>query len=640
MSDYRIETAAAASKSADPASVAMIKKAAEEGTQVVWDRYEAQLPQCGFGELGVCCRNCLQGPCRVNPFGEPSTGICGASADTIVARNLLRNVASGAATHVDHAFEAVEILEKAANGSVPYQIKDDAKLRAVAAEYGIDPADTPTGELASKVARAAFADFGPGRETMQLLLGSAPQERVEIWRSLGILPKSPDQEVRRALHQTTMGVDADPVNLLLGVAKMGLVDCYAGLKLGTDIQDIVFGTPSPVKTEANLGVLEQDKVNVVVHGHVPFLSEKIVEWAGKLEDEARAAGATGIKLSGLCCTGNEVLMRQGVASAGNFLSQELAVITGAVDLMVVDVQCIMPSLPQVASCYHTKIVTTHEIGRIPGAEHVPFAAETADEDAARIVRMGIEAYRHRDRARVSIPPQKAEVWGGFSVEAIVGALATVDAEQPLKPLVDSIASGAIRGVVGMVGCNNVKFPQDALIVDICKELLANDVLVVVTGCVAHALGKAGVMCPAGAQAYAGKGLLGVLEAVGSAAGLGGPLPPVLHMGSCVDNSRIGDLLSAVASYMGIPVKDLPVAASAPELNHEKALSIGTWAVDMGLFTHIGMAPFCLGGPTVVKVLTEDIEGLTGGKFYVDADPHSAARAMIAHIDQKRAALGL
>jgi carbon-monoxide dehydrogenase catalytic subunit len=627
-------------KSIDAASLEMIDKACADCVNVVWDRYEAQQPQCGFGELGVCCRNCLSGPCRVNPFGEPSAGICGASADTIVARNLLRSVAGGAATHVDHAFEAVEMLDMAADKAIPYEIKDEAKLKSVAANLGIAAEGKDKYVLAKEVAGAMFSDFGPGKETMDYLSKMAPAERVEAWRKLGILPRDPDLEIRRIMHETTMGCDADPVNLLLATAKMGLVDCYSGLKLGADVQDIVFGTPTPVKTEANLGVLSKDKVNIVVHGHIPFLSEKIVEWARKLDDEAKAVGAAGIQLSGICCTGNEVLMRQGVASAGNYLSQELAIVTGAVDLMVVDVQCIMPSLAQVAACYHTKLVTTHPIGKIPGAEHVDFRAEHADEDAQKIVRMGIANFRNRDKAKVRIPDHKAEMWGGFSVEAIVGALSKVNPENPLKPLVDNIASGNILGAVGIVGCNNPRFPQDGVIVPLAKELLKNNVLLVVTGCVAHALGKAGLMSPEGAEKYAGPGLLAVLRAVGEAAGLGGPLPPVLHMGSCVDNSRIGDLLAALAAYLGVPVSALPAAASAPELNHEKALSIGTWAVDMGLLTHIGMAPNILGSPVVTKVLTDDIEGLTGGKFYVEPDPCKAAAGIVEHIKKKRAALGI
>ncbi|MBQ1251754.1 MAG: anaerobic carbon-monoxide dehydrogenase catalytic subunit [Firmicutes bacterium] len=627
-------------KAYDIASQQMIRKALNENIETVFDRQRAMEPQCGFGEMGICCRNCLQGPCRINPYGKPDRGICGADADTIVARNLLRMVCGGASTHVDHAFETLELLEKTADGKLPYDIKGEDKLRAVASSLGISAAGKDKDTLAKELAKAILSDFAPGKETMDYLRASVPEERVNVWRNLGILPKTPDGEIRRVMHQTTMGVDADAVNLLLSTAKMGIVDGYAGLKLGSDLQDIVFGTPTPVKTEANLGVLEKDKVNIVVHGHIPFLSEKIVEWAEKLENEARAAGAKGIKLSGLCCTGHEVLMRKGVAAAGNYLSQELAVITGAVDLMVVDVQCIMPALPSVASCYHTKIVTTHELGRIPGAEHVSFREDHADEDAAKIVRLAIEIYQLRDHSRVEIPKEKAEMWGGFSAEAVVDALSKVDAARPLRPLVDAVAQGKIRGIVGMVGCNNSKFPQDYVHVELCKELLRNNVLVVVTGCAAHAMGKAGLMCPQGAETYAGAELLSVLRAVGEAAGLNAPLPPVLHMGSCVDNGRIGDLLAALAAEMQVDIKDLPAAASAPELAHEKAVSIGTWAVDMGLFTHIGLAPQVLGSPYVTKILTEDLERLGLGRFYVESDPLRAAKGILDHIDKKRAGLGL
>jgi carbon-monoxide dehydrogenase catalytic subunit len=437
-----------------------------------------------------------------------------------------------------------------------------------------------------------------------------------------------------------MGVDGSPVNLLLSCLKLGLVDGYAGLQIGTDIQDIIFGIPYPVKSEANLGVLSHDKVNIVVHGHMPEVSEKIVEWAGKLEKEALAAGAAGINIAGICCSGNEVLMRQGIPLAGNYLSQELAIITGAVELMVVDVQCFMPSITKVASCYHTKVVTTTPIGQLPDAEYIPFSPETADEKAQQAVRIAIAAFAKRDKAKVQIPTHKSEAWGGFSVETIVGALSKLDAEKPLRPLVDNIAAGNILGAVGVVGCNNVKVTQDRTTVEMVKELLANDVLVVTTGCTAHALAKYGFLSPAGAEKYAGKKLLAVLTAVGEAAGLGGPLPPVLHMGSCVDNSRIGDLLNALAGYLGVNIKDLPVAASAPELQHEKAVSIGTWAVALGVFTHCGVVPPVLGGPLVTKILTSDIEGLTGGKFFVETDPHQAAEGILAHIRAKRKALGI
>ncbi|MDR3238842.1 MAG: anaerobic carbon-monoxide dehydrogenase catalytic subunit [Clostridiales bacterium] len=628
-------------KTIDPAAAEMLSKAASEKIETTWDRYEKQQPQCGFGELGVCCRNCLQGPCRINPFGEPKRGICGADADLIVTRNLLRTLVGGAACHVDHAFDACEQLLAVAEGNAPYEIKSAEKLSAIARKCGIPTDGKDEKSLAKEVALRALENFqNITEEPMNWISHSAPQERLDVWGKLGILPRNPDREMRVAMHQTSMGVDADPVNLLLACLKIGLVDGYAGLQIGTDIQDILFGVPSAVKTAANLGVLEKDKVNILVHGHVPAVSEKIVEWSRKLEGEAKAAGADGIMVAGICCSGNEVLMRQGIPLATNYLSQELAIVTGAVDAMVVDVQCIMPSLAQVAGCYHTKLITTMPIAKIPGAVHIPYTPERADEMGQEAVRTAIKAFAARDGRKVDIPAHKSEVWAGFSVETIVGALAKVDPADPLKPLIDNIKNGNILGAVGVVGCNNAKVKQDYITVEMVKDLLAENVLIVATGCTGHALAKYGFLSPEGAKKYAGSKLLAVLTAVGEAAGLGGPLPPVLHMGSCVDNSRIGDLLAALAGYLGVSISQLPAAASAPELQHEKAVSIGTWAATLGVFTHCGVAPQVLGSPVAVKVLTSDMEGLVGGKFYVEPDPHAAATGILAHIHKKRAALGI
>lgn len=629
-------------RSIDPAALDLLKIATSEGIETVWDRYEAQQPQCGFGSLGVCCRHCIQGPCRIDPFGQgPAKGICGATADVIVARNLLRQVSAGAAAHVDHAYDTVEALELAAEGKIGYPISDERKLRALAAGLGLDSTVPDVNTLALDVVQVAYNDMGNhSQKPMQWITAHAPKERLAVWASLGILPRNPDREIREALHQTTMGMDADPVNLLLATAKQGLVDGYAGLKLATDMQDILFGTPTPVVTEANLGVLREDYVNLIVHGHVPLLSEKIVQWARTLSTEAEAAGAKGIQVAGICCTGNEVLMRQGVPLATNYLAQELAIVTGAVDAMVVDVQCIMPSLAKVASCYHTELITTMPIVKIPGATHIPFSLENADETAQEIVRKAVAAYRKRDPRKVHIPQQRTKIMAGFSVEAIADALAHLDAKQPLKPLVDNIANGNILGVVATVGCNNVKVTQDLFHVELVQELLKNNVLVVATGCSAHALAKAGMMNSEGTEQFAGATLKAVLTAIGEAAGLGAPLPPVLHMGSCVDNSRIGDLVTAIAAYLGVDTAALPVAASAPEPQHEKSLSIGTWAVAMGITTHLGVVPPVLGSKQVTELLTDGLQNVIGGKFYVETDPHQAAQGLIADIRAKRHALGL
>ncbi|GAV26459.1 carbon-monoxide dehydrogenase catalytic subunit [Carboxydothermus islandicus] len=627
--------------SVDPTIPNIYQKAREEGISTVFDRYEAQQPQCGFGLTGLCCRHCVQGPCRIDPFGEgPQAGICGATAEVITARNLLRQVAAGAAAHVDHAYDVLEVLEQIAKGTESYSIKDQEKLKQVAFTLGIDTANKTEREIVEEMCQIIYRDFAnSGATPMTYLKANSPQERLETWEKLGVLPRNPDREIREALHQTTMGMDADPVNLILKTIRLGLVDGFAGLKLATDLQDIIFGTPQPVVTEANLGVLKEDYVNIIVHGHVPLLSEKIVEWSRKLEDEAKKAGAKGINLAGICCTGNEVLMRQGVPLATNFLAQELAIVTGAVDLMVVDVQCIMPSLAEIAACYHTRLVTTMPIVRIPGAEHVPFTTETADTASQQIVRMAIESFQKRNPAKVYIPREKAKVVAGFSVEAIIKALAKLNPEEPLKPLIDNIVSGNILGVVATVGCNNVKVKHDWFHIELVKELIRNNVLVVTTGCSAHALAKAGFMDPAAVE-WTGEGLKAVLTAIGTANDLGGPLPPVLHMGSCVDNSRIGDLVIAVANYLKVSPKDLPVAASAPEYQHEKALSIGTWAVAMGIMTHLGVVPPVAGSPKVTRILTQDAEALIGGKFYVETDPYKAAAGIIEHIKAKRALLNL
>jgi len=629
-------------KSIDPAVLELLPKAALDGVETVWDRHAAQQPQCGFGSLGVCCRHCLQGPCRIDPFGNgPKTGICGASADVIVTRNLLMHVTTGAAAHVDHAYEVVEALELAAKGEINYNIVDEKKLQQVAKRLGLEITGKSKEELALEVVEVAYADIANhGKKPVQWLMANAPKERIAVWASLGILPRNPDREIREAMHQVTMGMDADPVNLVLATAKQGLVDGYSGLKLATDMQDILFGTPTPVVTEANLGVLKEDHVNLIVHGHVPLLSEKIVYWADKLQEEARLAGAQGILVSGICCSGNEVLMRKGIPLVTNFLAQEIAIVTGAIDAMVVDVQCIMPSLAKVAACYHTEIFTTMPIVKIPGATHIPFTLENADEAAQEIVRKSIASYGRRDPKKVQIPNYKRKIMAGFSVEAIIGALSTVDPVQPLKPLIDNIVNGNILGVVATVGCNNVKVTQDILHVELVKELLKNNVLVVATGCSAHALAKAGLMNSEGTETYAGESLKAVLTAIGQAAGLGAPLPPVLHMGSCVDNSRIGDLVTAIADYLNVDTALLPVAASAPEPQHDKALSIGTWAVTMGITTHLGVVPPVLGSKAVTELLTKGLSDVIGGKFYIETDAKLAAEGLLEDIRAKRKKLGL
>lgn len=631
-------------KTADPASAYMIEKAEQQGLETTWDRYEAMSPQCGFGELGVCCKICLEGPCRIDPFGEGAkTGICGISADGIVARNLDRAIAAGTASHSDHARHVALTLLAVSDGKAPdYQVKDEAKLRQVAQRIGLQLDGKDTRTLAGEVARAALEDFSRQDYHIPLtwITSTVTSGRIEAFKKLGVMPHNIDANVSEIMHRTTRGNDADPVNLLLGGIKCGLCD-YAGCHIATDLSDILFGTPQPTASSANLGVLKRGAVNIALHGHNPLMSEIVVNAAAELEAEARAAGAPdGINLVGICCTGNEVLVRRGIPIATNSVSQDLALMTGVVDAMVVDIQCINPSLTTVAEEYHTKLITTMPIAKIPGAVHIEFHDDRARESARQIVRTAIDAFKKRDPKKIDIPQFKQPLLAGFSTEAIVGALSKVDATDPLKPLIDNIANGNIQGVCLFAGCNNVKIPQDWNYLEMAKILARNNVLILATGCGAGAFGRHGLLTSEATQEYAGDSLKAVLTAIGQAAGLNGPLPLVLHMGSCVDNSRAVDVAVAVANKLGVDLHQLPVVASAPEATMEKAISIGTWAVALGLPTHLGVIPPVLGGPLVAQVLTDKVKDLLGGYFIVETDPAVAAQKLLDVIRERRKGLGI
>ncbi len=615
----------------DEANLELLKIAEELGIETVFDRLKKQQPRCIYCYLGVSCRICAMGPCRIT--NKADKGVCGANADVMVARNLLRNVLGGTASHVDHARHVAMVLLESANGKAPYKIKDAEKLRRIAKKLGISGKDE--NEIARKLAELALEDIGRSNENGMLtwIKLHAPEERIETWKKLGVLPSGAGVTIIEGMHRTSMGNDADPVNLILGAVKASLVDGYAGLSMSTDLQDILFGTPKPKFSEAGIGVLEEDYVNIACHGHVPILSEKIVEAAEELEEEAKEVGAKGINVVGICCTGNEILERQGVRVVGNELNSELVIATGALDAIVVDYQCIYPSLAEIARCFHTKLITTSSIVKIPGAEHIELDTKKADEIARKIVRKAIENFKKRDKSKIKIPKFKNKVLAGFSVEALLEVLKKISPEDPLKPIIDAVRSGDIRGFAAIVGCNNPKVKHDYMHVEIAKLLVKNDVLVIATGCAAHAHAKYGLMEPSGYK-YAGERLQKILKELGKAAGLEA-LPPVLHFGSCVDNSRIGDLLTAVADKLGVAIKDLPVVASAPEYTTEKALAIGTWAVALGVPTHVNPVPRILGSSLVTELLTKKAEEILGGFFFTGETPEEAVEKMLKIIDNRR-----
>lgn len=616
-------------KSIDSATNKMIDRAAVEKIDIAWDRLEKQQPQCGFGELGLCCRHCNMGPCRINPFGEePQLGVCGATADTMAARHLLRMIAAGAAAHSDHGRDIVMTLYAAAQGLAgDYGVKDEAKLAALAAEFSIPREGRSNEEVALDLARMAIDEFGIAKGRLQFVK-RAPAKRQETWEKYGITPRGIDREIVEIMHRTHIGVDTDYVNLVLQGLRASLSDGWGGSMWATELSDILFGTPQLVTGQSNLGVLKADQVNIVVHGHEPTLSDIIVFAARdpQLLEKARSVGATGINICGMCCTGNEILMRHGVPIAGNFLQQELAIITGAVEAMIVDVQCIMPALPTIAACYHTKVISTSPKAKFPGAEHVPFDEHNAMETARQIIGMAIDNYPNRNRERMNIPSEVMNYMAGFSAEAIIAALGGT-----LDPLLDAIKSGAIKGIVGIVGCNNPKVKHDYGSLGLTRELIKNDVLVVETGCSAIACAKAGLLLPEAAS-QAGPGLRAVCESLG--------IPPVLHMGSCVDNSRILVVAAALANALNVDISDLPLAAAAPEWMSEKAVSIGSYAVSSGIFTVLGSPPPVLGSKNLTELLTAGAKGVVGAAFAVEGDPLAAAKIIMDHIEERRRALGL
>ncbi len=631
-------------RSMDRGTLEVLSAAPIPGLKTVWDRYEAQLPQCGFGEAGLCCRHCMQGPCRISPFEDgPQIGVCGANADVMVARGIMRAIAAGTASHGGHAKHMAHTLLRAARGEAPdYSVADETKLKTVAERLGIAQDGKSANELAEAVARAALEEFSEKESPLLWAVKTVTEGRIEKFRKLGIVPTGIDSSVAEAMHRSTYGVDSDPVNILLGAVKCAIAD-YTACHIATDMADILFGTPSPLKTSANLGVLRKDAVNVAVHGHNPLLSEMVVKAAEAPEmiEKARKAGAEGgINVVGICCTGNEVMMRHRIPLATSSVSQETALMTGAVDAMVVDYQCVMPGLAAISECLHTTIVTTMPIAKIPGAVHVEFTEEEALSKAKEILEVAIEAFQKRDPSKVKIPEVTSEAFAGFSTEAIVYALSLLNKEDPLKVLIDQIVEGNIYGICLFAGCNTVKVPQDANYLKMIETLVKRNVLVLATGCASGAFARHGFMTPEATKEYASDGLKAVLTAVGEAAGLGGPLPLVLHMGSCVDNSRAVDVAVAVANRLGTDLDKLPVVASAPEPVTEKAIAIGTWAVASGLPTHVGVVPPVIGSKLVTQVLTEGIKDLLGGYFIVEPDPEKAADRLLLAIGERRKALGL
>ncbi len=622
-------------KSADRVAEEIIEWAEGHGLETAFDRAE-RLHPCPIGHSGACCKICFMGPCRlVGPDAEEkAAGVCGATLPVVSARNFLRMVAAGTAAHSDHARDMAFTLLEAATGEAPdFKIKDEVKLRKLAGILDI-PTDGKTKEIIAKeVAEKIISQFGQQKGELAFIR-RAPKKRQEVWRKWGLVPRGIDREVAEAMHRTNMGVDQDPENLMMAALKVSLADGWGGCMFSTDITDILFGTPRPRRSQASIGIMKEDEVNVVVHGHEPTLAEMVVEAAQEKEmlDYAKQKGAKGINLVGMCCTANEVLMRHGIPTAGGFLNQELAVMTGLAEAVMVDVQCIMPAIAQAAKKFHTKIITTSHKGKMIDAVHVQYDEHRAKEVARQVLRLAIDNFANRT-AEGSRVHETTPVIAGFSHEYI-DYMQGGRFRASFRPLNDAIMAGRIRGVAGIVGCNNPRIAQDSIHDYLAEEFIKNDVLVVSTGCGAAACAKAGFMTPETALEKAGPGLREVCEAIG--------IPPILHLGACVDNSRILTVATHMVNEGGLgdDISDLPAVGIAPEWMSEKALAIGCYFVASGMYVIFGSESPVEASETVKHIKRNVWEERVGGKLEFVADPDEILKKSLEHIDKKRDALKL
>ena len=620
-------------RACDLASVEAIQKAERDCVDLSFFRMDLQKNQCTYGTKGLCCRICHMGPCRIT--AKSQLGVCGANADTIVARNFLREVAGGVASHSDHGRHLVLLLKKVGLGKGgSYTIKDEGALRKIAAWYGLDKPTVPTLDLAIKLADILINEYTSQEDKLKTLK-LAPLNRQGIWKKREVEPEGIDRMIVEAMHRTHMGVDHDYKNILMHAFRLAIANGWGGSRIASMVSDVLFGTPTPVRSSANLGILGEHTVNVLVHGHEPALSEMLA--AASMDPEiktyAKEAGSEGITLAGICCTANEILMRHGIPLAGNFLQQELAIVTGAIEMMLIDVQCCMPGLPDVAKGYHTKIVSTSSIAKTIGTTSTPFHTDHAYETARDLLKLAIDNFKNRDPRKVAIPKHSKPLIAGFSVESIKYMLGGTF-RSSFRPLNDAIIQGRIKGVVGIVGCNNPKTKLDSYINTLTKELLKENILVLKTGCAAIASAKEGNLMPEAAFEFAGDGLREVCEAVG--------MPPVLHMGSCVDNTRLLETATEIIAEGGLgdDLSDLPVVGVSPEWMSEKAIAISCYFVASGIDVILGNPFYISGSQNVSQFLNQETRDVFGASFHVQEDPHAAAITILQIINERREKLGI
>jgi len=613
----------------DPAVREMILRQNQLGFDTTFDRFDSQQPQCGFGMAGICCKICNMGPCKIT--SKSPKGVCGADADLIVARNLLRSAAAGAAQHGMHGREVILSLKWAAEGKLDLPILGQQKIKDTAKAFGIKTERRSIKKIASELADILLEDMSrtvPGDYKIIEALGS--EERKKVWKELDILPISAYHEVFEAYHKTGVGTDGDWKSIMQQFLRCGLAFTYSGVVSTSIATDGLFGVGDRVTSKVNIGALKKGYVNIAVHGHLPTLVSEIVRVGQeeKFINLAKEAGAKGIRFYGICCSGLSAMYRYaGVIPLSNAVSAELVLGTGALDLWIADVQDVFPSIMEVAKCFRTTVVTTSESARLPGAERFEYDHHHSNigetrELAEKIVLRGIESFKDRQGIPVYIPPYEVDAEVGFSPEYVHKHYGS------MKPLYEAVKEGKILGIVNIVGCNNPKVVYEKCVIDVANALLRNNILILTNGCASFPLMKMGY-CNVSGQEHAGESLKEFL----------GDLPPVWHVGECIDNTKSSGIFAGVAGEAGKPLYEMPFAFSSPEWSNEKGIDAALGFRLMGINSYHCVEAQIHGSKNVIEFLKEGTKELLGSVMVVDTNPDSLGEKIVADIIEKRKALG-
>jgi len=613
----------------DPAVREMILRQNQLGFDTTFDRFDKQQPQCGFGMAGICCKICNMGPCKIT--SKSPKGVCGADADLIVARNLLRSAAAGVAQHGMHGREVILSLKWAAEGKLDLPILGQQKIKDTAKAFGIKTERRSIKKIASELADVLLDDMSrtvPGDYKIIEALGS--EERKKVWKELDILPISAYHEVFESYHKTGVGTDGDWKSIMQQFLRCGLAFTYSGVVSTSIATDGLFGVGDRVTSKVNIGALKKGYVNIAVHGHLPTLVSEIVKVGQeeKFINLAKEAGAKGIRFYGICCSGLSAMYRYaGVIPLSNAVSAELVLGTGALDLWIADVQDVFPSIMEVAKCFRTTVITTSESARLPGAERFEYDHHHSNIGetralAEKIVLRGIESFKDRQGIPVYIPPYEVDAEVGFSPEYVHKHYGS------MKPLYEAVKEGKILGIVNIVGCNNPKVVYEKCVIDVANALLRNNILILTNGCASFPLMKMGY-CNVSGQEHAGESLKEFL----------GDLPPVWHVGECIDNTKSSGIFAGVAGEAGKPLYEMPFAFSSPEWSNEKGIDAALGFRLMGINSYHCVEAQIHGSKNVIEFLKEGTKDLLGSVMVVNPNPDALGEKIVADIIEKRKALG-